>query len=163
MISLYCTARDDEIDLGMPTYPKSPKEMTRGMIYFPRMLDKIRLHARGELHEDYQRNLGSQRAVDGACCNFLRINYADLRDRVLQGGTDEEILEWCFENGRRLNAGDIMVWNAFGSKLGWRDFATPTLEQAKKNAGISDRDDIATIPDSIDFDEGRFSEEGKTP
>ena len=36
----------------MTTYPKSPKEMTGGMMYFPRMLDKIRLHGRGELHED---------------------------------------------------------------------------------------------------------------
>ncbi len=48
-----------------------------------------------------------------------------------------------------------MVWNAFGSKLGWRDSATPTLERAKKKAGISDRDDIATIPDLIDFAEDR--------
>ena len=36
----------------MSTYPKSPKEMTKGMMYFPRMLDKIRLHAKGELGED---------------------------------------------------------------------------------------------------------------
>jgi len=147
----------------MHSYPKSPKEMTRGIIYFPRMLDKIRLHARGELHEDYHKNLGAQRAVDGACCNFLRVHYRDLRERVLQGGTDEEILNWCFENGRRPNEGDIFVWNSFASKLGWRDFATPTLEQAKEKAGISDRDDIATIPDLIDFDEGRFPEERKTP
>jgi hypothetical protein len=34
------------IAFGMHTYPKSPKAMTRGIIYFPRMLDKIRLHAR---------------------------------------------------------------------------------------------------------------------
>ena len=54
----------------MTNYPKSPKEMTRGMIYFPRMLDKIRLHARSQLHEDYHKNLGAQRAADGACCNF---------------------------------------------------------------------------------------------
>jgi hypothetical protein len=147
----------------MHTCPKSPKEMTRGMKYFPRMLDKIRLHARGELHEDYHKNLGARRAVDGACCDFLRVNYADLRERVLQGGTDEEILDWCFENGRRLNAGDIMVWNAFASKLGWRDFATLTLERAKQKAGISDRDDIATIPDLMDFEEDRFPEEGNTP
>src|SRR5213080_5374245 len=37
----------------MATYPKSPKEMTRGMLYFPRMLDKIRLHARGDLTINY--------------------------------------------------------------------------------------------------------------
>ena len=153
----YCAAGDDEIYLGMTTYPKSPKEMTRGMIYFPRMLHKIRLHARGELHEDYHKNLGGQRAADGACCNFLRINYADLRERVLRGGTDEEILEWCFENGRRPNEGDLIVWNGFASKLGWQDFATPTLERAKEKAGVSDRADIATIPDFIDFDEGRKS------
>jgi len=139
----------------MTTYPKSPKEMTRGMIYFPRMLDKIRLHARGELHEDYHKNLGAQRAVDGACCNFLRVNYADLRDRVLQGGTDEEILEWCFENGRRPNEGDLMIWNSFSSKLGWNDFATPRLEREKQKHGIADRTDIVTIPDLIDLDEGR--------
>ena len=129
--------------------------MTNGMMYFPRMLDKIRLHARGELHEDYHANLGAARAADGACSNLLRVKYDNLRERVLQGGTDEDILEWCFEKGRRLNEGDLVVWNGFASKLGWRDFATPTLERVKKANGISDRDDIATIADWIDFDEGR--------
>src|SRR6266542_2065813 len=90
----------------MNTYPRSPKEMTRGMMYFPRMLDKIRLHSRGELHEDYHKNLGAPQTLDGACCNFLRVHHRDLRERVLQGGTDEEILEWCFENDRRPNEGD---------------------------------------------------------
>jgi hypothetical protein len=85
----------------------------------------------------------------------LRVNYVDLRARVLQGGTDEEILEWCFEKGRRPNEGDIMVWNSFSSKLGWNDFATPTLERQKQKYGIADRTDIVTIPDLIDFDEGR--------
>ena len=77
--------------------------------------------------------------------------------RVKQGGTDEEILEWCFEKGRRLNDGDLFVWNGFASKLGWRDSVTPRLEQRKREHGIADRDDICTIPDLIDFDEGRKS------
>jgi uncharacterized protein DUF5069 len=139
----------------MSTYPKSPKETTGGMLYFPRMLDKIRLHARGELGEEYHKNLGAAKTADGACCNFLRVNYAELRDRVLQGGSDEEILEWCFEKGRRLNEGDILIWNSFNSKLGWRDFATPRLEREKEKHGIADRADIETIPDLIDFDEKR--------
>ena len=67
----------------LSAYPKSPKEMTGGMMYFPRILDKIRLHARGELGEDYHANLGKTRAADGACVNFLRVKYADLRERVL--------------------------------------------------------------------------------
>jgi hypothetical protein len=146
----------------MTTYPKSPKEMTGGMMYFSRMLDKIRLHGRRELHEDYHKNLGAPRTLDGACCNFLRINYTDLRERVKQGGTDEEILEWCFERGRRLNEGDLFVWNAFASKLGWCDSFTPVLAERKKKHGIADRTDILTIPDLIDFDEGKFPEATKT-
>jgi Domain of unknown function (DUF5069) len=141
----------------MSTYPKSPKEMTAGLMYFPRMLDKIRLHARGELGDEYHKNLGAVKAADGVCCNFLRVHYRDLRERTLAGGSDEEILEWCFEEGRRLNRGDILVWNGFSSKLGWNDFATPLLNESKDKAGLSNRADIATIPDLIDFDEGRRS------
>jgi Domain of unknown function (DUF5069) len=136
----------------MSTYPKSPKEMTGGMMYFPRMLDKIRLHGRGELPAEYHANLGKQRAADGACTNFLRMNYNVLRERLLKGGTDEEILEWCYANGRRLNQGDLLVWNAFVSKLGWNDFATPQLEEGKQEFGATDRADIKTTPELIDFD-----------
>src|SRR5947209_19076992 len=92
----------------MSTDAISPKEMTKGMMYFPRMLDKIRLNGRGELAEDYQPNLGKPRTADGACTNFLRVNYGVLTQRVLKGGSDEEILDWCYTNGRRLNDGDLV-------------------------------------------------------
>ena len=130
--------------------------MTKGMMYFPRMLDKIRLHLGGELHEDYRENFGAPQTADSALCNFLRIHHRDLIERVKQGGTDEEILEWCFEKGRKPNQGDIFVWNGFMSKLGWRDSVTPRLEQRKQKAGIGHRDDIQCVPDLIDFDEERL-------
>jgi gluconokinase len=141
----------------MNVYPKAPRELAGGMMYFPRMLDKIRLHARGELSEDYHPNLGGVRTADAMCCNFLRVKYAELRDRVLQGGSDEEILEWCFEKGRRLNEGDLIVWNGFISKFGWRDFATPVLERVKQKSGVAHRADILTIPDLMDLEEERLS------
>jgi gluconokinase len=119
------------------------------------MLDKIRLYARGELGEDYHANLGKERAADGACSNFLRVKYEELRDRVLEGGSDEEILEWCYEKGRRLNRGDLVVWNGFVSKLGWNDFVTPVLAEQKQKSGLAHRTDIITVPDFIDLDEGR--------
>jgi hypothetical protein len=49
-----------------------------------------------------------------------------------------------------------MIWNCFASKLGWKDFATPMLEELKQKHGIANRADIHTIPDLIDFDEGRL-------
>jgi gluconokinase len=121
------------------------------------MLDKIRLHACGELGLEYHANMGKPVSADGLCINFLRVNYNELRERVKREGTDEEILEWCYENGRRLNEGDLTVWNNFMAKFGWNDFATPTLERLKKENGVSDRDDIKTIGEFIDFDEGRRS------
>jgi gluconokinase len=57
---------------------------------------------------------------------------------------------------RRLNEGDILVWNGFISKLGWNDFAAPFVEHWKQREQISDRTDIMTIPDLIDLDEGRL-------
>ena len=137
-------------------FPKSPKEMTNGVMYFPRMLDKIRMHLGSELHDDYKENFGTPQTADSALCNFLRIHHCDLIERVKQGGSDEEILEWCFEKGRRLNEGDIRVWNGFISKLGWRDPVTPRLEQRKEQAGIGHRDDIQCIQDLIDWDEQRI-------
>lgn len=141
----------------MSTFPKSPKEKAGGMSYFPRMLDKIRLHAKGELPEDYHANMGIPRSADGMCLNFLRVNYDELRERVLEGGSDEEILEWCYDKGRRLNEGDLLVWNEFMAKFGWNDFRTPILNEMKQKLGIADRDDIKTIGEVIDFEEQRLS------
>ena len=79
--------------------PRSPYDIFGGLVYFPRMLDKIRLHARGDLPDAYHNNLG--REFDGHCLAFLQIKYADLRERVLAGGSDEEILESCGPVQRR--------------------------------------------------------------
>jgi len=130
--------------------------MTSGMMYFPRMLDKIRLFLRGELDDEYKENFGTPQTADSTCCNFLRVHHRDVIERVKQGGTDEEIFAWCQEKGRKLNEGDLFVWNGFAAKLGWRDAISPRLEERKKELGIAERADIQCIPDLIDFDEGRI-------
>ena len=90
---------------------RSPSEKVGGLFYFGRMLDKIRLHARRELPSDYHANLG--KGFDEKCVKFLRVDYNQLVERVKQGGTDEEILEWCFTAGRHPSEDDIYVWNEF--------------------------------------------------
>ena len=139
----------------MNARPKSAYEKVNGMYYFARMLDKIRLHARGELHPDYHTNLGGSRTADGLCCGFLRIDYSELRTRTMLGGTDLEILQWCFEQGRELNGIDIMIWNEFARKLGWNDPASSILEKYKAGSGFADRTDIATMMDYFEVDEER--------
>ena len=125
------------------------------MIYFARMLDKIRLHAKGELREDCHANLGMAGRADWLCCGYLRLEYEALKARVLEGGTDEEILEWCFANGRRLNEMDVLIWNEFIRKRGWNDSATGRLTSWKEESGHGDRAELMTIPDYTDVLEGR--------
>ena len=57
---------------AMTTKPfpaRSPTEKVGGLVYFGRMLDKIRAHAKGELPPEYVEKLGS--GFDGRCVRFL--------------------------------------------------------------------------------------------
>ena len=132
---------------------RSPHSKVGGLVYFGRMLDKIRGHAKGELPEDYQANLG--RGFDASCVTFLRVDYNQLAERVKQGGTDEDILHWCYEHGRRSTDDEIYVWNEFMRKRGWNDEVSETLKRRKKESGMAGRSEIETMFAYIDADEGR--------
>jgi len=136
--------------------PCSDHVETKGMIYFARMLDKIRLKARGELPPDYFTGVDEDPTMfDARCTRFLGVDYDKLAARTLQGGSDEEILEWCFARGRKPSEEDIAVWNAFLTKRGWRDEASADLKAAKQRSSLGDRDDIQTWVDLHDVEEGR--------
>ncbi|HLH55224.1 MAG TPA: DUF5069 domain-containing protein [Verrucomicrobiae bacterium] len=136
--------------------PRSAYDRTGGIVYFARMLHKIRLRAAGTLAADFHANLGS--GFDGRCCRFLAIDYTTLRERVLAGGTDDEILAWCFSHGNRPTDEQMLVWNKFMLKRGWRDEddgSTQELERYKAASGLAHRADIVTFFDYYEVDEGR--------
>ena len=138
----------------MSSFPaRSPAAKVGGIVYFGRMLDKIRAHGRGELPADYQANLG--RGFDESCCSFLRVPYSAIGELVKQGASDEDILAWCFENGRKPSDEEIHVWNTFMRKRGWNDEISETLTRRKKESGMAGRSEIRTMFEYIDADEGR--------
>ena len=144
----------------MPTKPDpdsvpcSPLAQVCGLSYFPRMIAKIRLQAAGKLWEELHANLG--KGQDASCVEFFHLSsYEALRERVLQGGSDEEIFEWCQTEGRPLHEIDKLIWNAFVAKLGWNDHISPILTRRKAESDLSHREDIVTMPHYIDVDEGR--------
>ncbi len=132
---------------------RSSYDKVSGLVYFGRLVDKIRLHAQGQLPEGWM--TGPNVGFDRRCTSFLHVPYEALAGRVLQGGTDEEILEWCFQEGRKPTVEETEVWNAFMMKRGWRDGASKGLEELKHEAGLGHRTDILTIFDFQDADEGR--------
>ena len=134
------------------------------LVYFGRMLDKIRLHAAGKLPAEYQANLGDAQTqvLDGRCCRFLGIRYADVRERTLAGGdgcaspggTDEEVLAWAHARGTPRTDEECHMWNRFILKLGWRDERSAVLPQRIRDSGLTGKP-IETIIDVIEYDEGR--------
>jgi gluconokinase len=136
---------------------RSCYEKTGRLVYFGRMLDKIRLHAAGRLPPEYVENLGDTgdfTMFDGRCCRFLRVPYAAVRERTLAGGADGEILAWCHERGGARTDEECEIWNMFLSKRGWRDRMTPHLQKRAAGLGLAGKP-LDTWFDLIDYDEGR--------
>ena len=135
---------------------RSPRDSVGGIMVFGRILDKIRLNAQSGLPEGYHRGpMPGNRTFDDRICKLLAVDFDALNTRVLAGGTDEEVLEWCFQNGRKPDAEHIEIFNGFMSKRGWRDAATAGLEIQKGEAGLGHRDDLVTFFDLMDVEEGR--------
>lgn len=141
----------------MPLVPglRSPYETVERFVYFPRMLDKIRLHAQGRLHPDFINNLG--KAFDDRCCQYLGVSYERLRDWVLTNpmASDELAFQWAQSQGRNLSANDIDIWNSFMTKRGWRDEAREVLERRLRENGLGPEAGVETMFDYIEVDEGR--------
>ncbi len=135
--------------------PCSDYVETSGIIFFARMLDKIRLQAQGLLPAGYHLGFSDPTSFDARFCRFWEIDYDQLAAKTLEGGTNEELLEWCFQGRKRPNQEQILVWNAFIAKRGWRDDGAPGLIAEKASSGFADRDDVQTYVDLHDADEGR--------
>ena len=160
----------------MPTVPglRSPYAKVGRLVYFGRMLDKIRLHARGALPvADYAANLG--KGFDLRCCSFLRVPYEELKARVLadrgtglptrdapapgsrdadDSKSDESLLAWAHERGGARSDEECEIWNGFMMKRGWRDAGAEILEKRIRESHLEHKT-VLTMFDYIDFDEDR--------
>jgi len=140
----------------MPNVPglRSPYVKVGRLVYFGRMLDKIRLHARGALPAaDYAANLG--KGFDGRCCSFLRVGYDELKARVLAGGaSDEQLLAWALEKGGARTDEECEIWNGFMMKRGWRDAGAEILAKRIAESHLEGKP-VMTMFDYLDFDEDR--------
>jgi gluconokinase len=142
----------------MPNIPglRSPYAKVGRLVYFGRMLDKIRLHAAGTLPPEYVANLGDATPglFDTRCCQFVGVGYDDIKARALAGEPDDSVLAWIEQTAGRRTDGECEVWNGFMMKRGWRDAANARLRQRIAEGRLEDKP-IQTMFDCIDFDEGR--------
>lgn len=85
-------------------------------------------------------------AVSAGCAR------ARVRERVLAGGTDEEVLAWARAHGTPRSDEEGHRRNRFRLKPGWRDERSPVMPHRILDAGLTGKP-IETVIDPIEFAE----------
>lgn len=140
-------------------YPRSPKVLLGGMAHLARLIDKIRMRHAGQIQDYNYLTTG----FDKYLLDFLLIKGEDFEKRVLQGGTDEEILAWVKAQKRPLSDQDLREWNERILNGGPKDEGTRQRFQGRladvaKKRGVP----VETLPpasvwvDLIELDEERL-------
>lgn len=123
-----------------------------GLLHLPRFLAKIRKHLAGELPKSHQRNF--TKGFDGFLCAHLGVEPEAVIAAVKASTGEDDLVSRL----RAIFPADVQPakWNRKLVQMGLRGMGKEALEDAKKRMGISDREDLMTFADMIDFDEDRI-------
>ena len=132
----------------------SPYEAhSSGLLHLPRFLAKIRKFIDGSLPKSYQRNF--TKGFDGFLCLHLGLEPGQIIDCVKHTKSEEELNQEL----QKLFPEDLNVyeWNRRLVQIGMSDMALEKLQEIKNDLGASDRDDLKSFADVIDYDEQKIS------
>jgi hypothetical protein len=145
------------MDSPKPVPLRSPRETFGGYILLPRLIDKVRLFAQGQLPQAYAANvLGTGFTLDGRFLSFTGLNAEALRQVILSSCTDDEVLAWVKEHARPTTALEQRGW---AEQIdGYRP--DPALVEYRKLVypELAAQVDVGSLSvlDLIDMDEGRL-------
>ncbi|MGQ0557114.1 MAG: DUF5069 domain-containing protein [Nitrospiraceae bacterium] len=140
-------------------YPRSPKALLGGIAHLGRFIDKIRLRNAGHIPDYNYITVGFDRYL----ADFLGIDAKSFEQRVLAGGTDEELLAWVMVNGRKPLDQEIAEWSKTLLASGPKDDAARRRFQDrlqaianKRGVAVSSLPAVTTWADVIELDEERL-------
>lgn len=143
----------------MTIYPRSPKALLGGIAHLGRFIDKIRLRNAGRIQDYNYMTVG----FDKYLVDFLGIDPKAFEQRVLGGGTDEELLTWVKANGKQLTEAGIRLFSENLLKTEPKDEAARQrfrgrLDEIAKKRGVETRSlpSVSTWADVIELDEERM-------
>ncbi len=141
------------------TYPRSAKVLLGGIAHLGRFIDKIRLRHAGQIQDYNYITVG----FDKYLIDFLGIDANSFEQRVLAGGTDEDLLAWVRGNGRKPSDQEVVQWSQGLLAAGPKDEAArqrfhERLEEiaSKRGVSIGSLPSVTTWADVIELDEGRL-------
>ena len=125
-----------------------------GLLYLPRFIAKCKyVKQHGSLPPSYAKNY--KRGIDRFLCLHLGVDPAAVEKIVHESATDAEIdlrLKELFPPDVRA-----AKWNRELVQKGMTEAGRGFLREALGKMGCDDRaEDIKSVPDLIDFDEGRI-------
>jgi len=140
-------------------YPRSPKIRLGSIAHLGRMIDKVRLRQAGQIQDYNYLTVGFDRYL----LDFLELDASAFEQRVRDGGTDQEILDWVRARMKNRSQEEIAQWNQRIEASGPMDEAGKArfqqrLEDVAKKRGVP----VATLPqvtawsDLIELDEDRL-------
>jgi len=136
-------------------YPRSPREIMTGWTYLPRYIDKIRLHLAGQLHADYQGNLG--KGFDAMWLKHAGTTHEQMLQVVKGSLTDGQVCDWVFHNVKKTPVEKAAHREDLLSRpLANDPKAIERFKLRKAESGLTHRDDLTCFVDYIDADEKRI-------
>jgi hypothetical protein len=140
-------------------YPRSPKALLSGIAHLGRFIDKIRLRNVGQI-QDYNYITAG---FDKYLIDFLGIDAKSFEQRVLAGGTDEELRNWVMANGKPHSSEEIAQWSQGLLASGPKDDAAHQRFQGrlqeiatKRGVAVDSLPPVTTWADVIELDEERL-------
>ena len=140
-------------------YPRSPKALLGGIVHLGRFIDKIRLRHDGKIQDYNYITVG----FDKYLVDFLKIDPKAFEQRVLAGGTDEELLAWVRAHGRKLSEQEIAQWSQGLLTSGPKDDAARQRFHGrlqdiatKRGVPVASLPLVTTWADVIELDEERM-------
>jgi hypothetical protein len=141
-----------EVLTSLPS-PYVPHPAT-GLLHLPRFLAKCRyVKEHGALPPSYAKNY--KRGCDRFLSLHLGVQPADVEKIVLDSATEEEVEARL----KKLFPADVRTaaWNRRYVQMGMTTAGREFIKEALTAMGCADRaDEIKSVPDLIDFDEGRI-------
>lgn len=136
---------------------RSPRAKLGGYVILPRLIDKVRLNAQGQLPPDYQANLLKPgRTLDGRFLTFTGLDAEQLRTAILAARNDDEVLAWVQAHSRVHSELEKEQWAR--QIESYRPDAAVTEYRKRNYPRLAEKLDVSRVSvfDLIDWDEGRL-------
>lgn len=141
----------------MTSLLRSPRETLDGYVILPRLIDKVRLHARGKLPTAYVAQLlAPEPALDGRFLAFTGLDAGRLRAAILASPDDAAVLSWVERHGKPRTDAEKTAWAEAISI--YRPDPERAARRARNYPAVAARFDVGgmSVFDVIDLDEGRI-------